>query len=168
MTDTAQIDRLKAEMVGLVLKLRNFARRFYSNHHDAEDLVQETLLKALANLDKFEEGTQLKSWVNDGHAQYILHTLQERKARGGRTRGGNLRVGNDRCAAGMADKDPGACGRIRTSFSRSATSLDGRCAQRRNLRESCNGRRMCNRHNQKQDQPRARADGCGNRFKTCP
>lgn len=30
---------------------------------DADDLVQETLTKALANLDKYRPGTRLKSWL---------------------------------------------------------------------------------------------------------
>jgi RNA polymerase sigma factor (sigma-70 family) len=30
---------------------------------DADDLVQETLTKGLANLDKFEPGTRMKSWL---------------------------------------------------------------------------------------------------------
>jgi RNA polymerase sigma-70 factor (ECF subfamily) len=43
--------------------LRAFARTFYRNPNDADDLVQDTLAKALANLDKFAPGTRLKSWL---------------------------------------------------------------------------------------------------------
>jgi len=54
---------LEKEIVELIPALRSFARRFYSQNTDAEDLVQETLLKALSNLEKFEEGTKLLSWL---------------------------------------------------------------------------------------------------------
>nr|WP_245414478.1 sigma-70 family RNA polymerase sigma factor [Mycoplana dimorpha] len=43
--------------------LRNFARRLCRTSSSADDLVQETLVKAIANLDKFQEGTRLKSWL---------------------------------------------------------------------------------------------------------
>lgn len=54
---------LNGQIIDLIPALRNFARRFHPNAHDAEDLVQETLLKSLANLDKFEPGINLKSWM---------------------------------------------------------------------------------------------------------
>lgn len=47
----------------LIPALRAFARTFCRAPDDADDLVQETLLKGLANLDKFEPGTRLKSWL---------------------------------------------------------------------------------------------------------
>ena len=41
-----------------------FARRLSAAHvSHAEDLVQETLLKALLNKDKFKAGTNLKAWL---------------------------------------------------------------------------------------------------------
>jgi RNA polymerase sigma-70 factor (ECF subfamily) len=49
--------------VRLIPALRAFARTFCRTPSDADDLVQETLMKALANLDKFEPGTKLKSWL---------------------------------------------------------------------------------------------------------
>lgn len=46
-------DDLGDELVALLPALRVFVRRFEANPVDAEDLVQETLTKALSNLDKF-------------------------------------------------------------------------------------------------------------------
>ncbi|MFN7025878.1 MAG: sigma-70 family RNA polymerase sigma factor [Pseudorhizobium sp.] len=57
------LDQLQVDVIELVPALRSFARRFYSNPHDVDDLVQETLLRALGNLDKFRPGTSLKSWM---------------------------------------------------------------------------------------------------------
>ncbi len=56
-------DPARADIVKLIPALRAFARTFCRNTTDADDLVQETLMKALANLDKFERGTRLKSWL---------------------------------------------------------------------------------------------------------
>jgi RNA polymerase sigma factor (sigma-70 family) len=50
-------------VVDLIPALRAFARTFCRVPDDADDLVQETLAKGLANLDKFERGTRLKSWL---------------------------------------------------------------------------------------------------------
>ncbi len=54
---------LQDEIVELIPALRAFARSFHRNANDADDLVQETLTKALANLDQFDRGTRLKSWL---------------------------------------------------------------------------------------------------------
>jgi RNA polymerase sigma-70 factor (ECF subfamily) len=51
------------DMVELIPALRAFARSLCRNTEDADDLVQETLTKAIANVDKFEAGTRLKSWL---------------------------------------------------------------------------------------------------------
>ncbi|MBZ9701795.1 MULTISPECIES: sigma-70 family RNA polymerase sigma factor [unclassified Mesorhizobium] len=50
-------------IIDLIPALRAFARTFCHVPDDADDLVQETLTKALANLEKFEPGTRLKSWL---------------------------------------------------------------------------------------------------------
>jgi RNA polymerase sigma-70 factor (ECF subfamily) len=50
-------------IVDLIPALRAFARTFCRVQDDADDLVQETLTKGLANLDKFEPGTRMKSWL---------------------------------------------------------------------------------------------------------
>ena len=50
-------------IVDLIPALRAFARTFCRNPDDADDLVQETLTKGLANIHKFEPGTRMKSWL---------------------------------------------------------------------------------------------------------
>lgn len=50
-------------VIALLPALRAFARRFCRAETDQEDLVQETVAKALANADKFKAGTNLKSWL---------------------------------------------------------------------------------------------------------
>lgn len=46
-----------------VPSLRAFARSLTRNAASADDLVQETLVKAIANSAKFEEGTNLRAWL---------------------------------------------------------------------------------------------------------
>ena len=63
MADTSSSTDLHNEIVELIPALRAFARSFHRNANDADDLVQETLAKALANLNQFDQGTRLKSWL---------------------------------------------------------------------------------------------------------
>jgi RNA polymerase sigma factor (sigma-70 family) len=43
--------------------LRNYALQLTQSHDDANDLVQETFLKAMTYKSKFKEGTNLKGWL---------------------------------------------------------------------------------------------------------
>jgi len=54
---------LKQALVELTPKLRAFALSLSGNADRANDLVQETLLKAWHNIDHFEEGTNLRAWL---------------------------------------------------------------------------------------------------------
>lgn len=58
-----QSSSAKGEIVALIPALRAFARTFYRNVDDADDLVQETLMKALGNTHQFQMGTSMKSWL---------------------------------------------------------------------------------------------------------
>lgn len=57
----------KAEFNAQVLKqagsLRTYALHFTHDRDDADDLVQDTLLKAITYYTKFREGTNLKGWL---------------------------------------------------------------------------------------------------------
>ncbi len=48
---------------GLRGSLRPFAMRLTRDIEDANDLLQETVLKAFSNRDKYTEGTNLKAWL---------------------------------------------------------------------------------------------------------
>ncbi len=54
---------LKEQVADLIPALRAFARTFTANPTDGDDLVQETLVRALRSLDSFQPGTSLKSWL---------------------------------------------------------------------------------------------------------
>ena len=53
----------KAELIELLPSLRAFARSLTHNPAQADDLVQDTLVKALANVERFEPGTNLRAWL---------------------------------------------------------------------------------------------------------
>ena len=53
----------KRELTGVVPHLRAFARGLCGRPDMADDLVQETLLKAWAAQDRFEPGTNMRAWT---------------------------------------------------------------------------------------------------------
>lgn len=55
--------RFEREVVPLRDLLYRHAFRMSHNHADAEDLVQETVLRAYAHFDSFRSGTKLNAWL---------------------------------------------------------------------------------------------------------
>ena len=53
----------KTDLLALVPFLRAFARSLTGNYEAADDLVQETMVKAWQSRDTFEMGTNLKAWL---------------------------------------------------------------------------------------------------------
>ncbi len=54
---------VKADLVAAIPSLRAFAVSLSGNQDRADDLVQETLVKAWSNLSSFTEGTKLGAWL---------------------------------------------------------------------------------------------------------
>jgi RNA polymerase sigma-70 factor, ECF subfamily len=52
-----------ADIVHKLPQLRRFARRLGGDRSIADDLVQETVLRALAHADQFRPGTNLMAWL---------------------------------------------------------------------------------------------------------
>jgi RNA polymerase sigma-70 factor, ECF subfamily len=55
--------QIKADLIAVIPNLRAFAVSLCGNPDRADDLVQETLVKAWGNLDSFVEGTNLPAWL---------------------------------------------------------------------------------------------------------
>ena len=55
---------LQADLLGSVPHLRAFAVSLTADREKAEDLVQETLLRALTHMDRFQRGTNLQAWLS--------------------------------------------------------------------------------------------------------
>lgn len=51
------------QLTGLYDNLHYFAQTLTRNREEAEDLVHDTVLKALTNRDKFQDDTNLKAWT---------------------------------------------------------------------------------------------------------
>ena len=66
-TSSAQVDQPLAGFEELAMplfdSLYNFARWLVHNQNDAEDLVQETYLKALRGFGSFQPGTNFRAWM---------------------------------------------------------------------------------------------------------
>lgn len=56
-------DDPRAQMIALLPRLRSFARGLTGQHALADDMVQITVEKALRNLDRFDPGTRMDSWL---------------------------------------------------------------------------------------------------------
>jgi RNA polymerase sigma-70 factor (ECF subfamily) len=67
MLDFRQNDRTKVEFEELALQhlepMYSAALRLTKNERDAEDLVQDTFMRAYRFFDKFERGTNMKAWL---------------------------------------------------------------------------------------------------------
>ncbi len=59
----ADRSRFEDDVMGLIPQLYGTALRLARNRPDAEDLVQETLLKAYRGYHTFQEGTNLRAWL---------------------------------------------------------------------------------------------------------
>jgi RNA polymerase sigma-70 factor (ECF subfamily) len=56
-------DAVTSIMVGQIPYLRRYARALTQNVSDADDLVQNCLVRAIAKMDRFEAGTNLRAWL---------------------------------------------------------------------------------------------------------
>ena len=56
-------ETFRTQLVALLPNLRAFAMSLLGNRDRADDLTQETILKAWLHMDSFEEGTNLQAWL---------------------------------------------------------------------------------------------------------
>jgi RNA polymerase sigma-70 factor (ECF subfamily) len=78
MADQAQFAELTMEYMG---SLYSAALRMTRNPADAEDLVQETYLKAYRAFGSFREGTNLKAWLYRILTNTFINSYRARKRR---------------------------------------------------------------------------------------
>jgi RNA polymerase sigma-70 factor, ECF subfamily len=57
------VGTIHGEMLAVIPQLRAFAVSLCRNRDQADDLVQETLLRACGNITKFEPGTNMGAWL---------------------------------------------------------------------------------------------------------
>jgi RNA polymerase sigma-70 factor (ECF subfamily) len=78
MADQARFAELAMEHMG---SLYSAALRMTRNPADAEDLVQETYLKAYRSFGTFQEGTNLKAWLYKILTNTFINSYRARKRR---------------------------------------------------------------------------------------
>jgi RNA polymerase sigma-70 factor (ECF subfamily) len=62
-TDTALTARFQRDAIPLMDQLLGGALGMTHDRHDAEDLVQDTMLRAYAGFRSFRDGSNLKAWL---------------------------------------------------------------------------------------------------------
>jgi RNA polymerase sigma-70 factor (ECF subfamily) len=106
------------------IALFHLAYRLTSNEQDAEDVVQETFLRAFRNLKRYESRALFSTWLHRIAANYAMDLLRNRKHLADRVGGA--------CEAdwleSVASADPGAeqiaySGQIRESIDRAMKQL---------------------------------------------
>jgi RNA polymerase sigma-70 factor, ECF subfamily len=70
------------EILNTIPSLSTRARCLCRNQADAQDLVQETLTRALSHVDQFEMGTNLRAWLH----QILFHSFVSGRRRSHRER----------------------------------------------------------------------------------
>jgi len=98
---TEEGTKLGRDALAYIDALYNLARYLTGNETDAEDLVQETYLRALRAADQFTSGTNLKAWL----FRILRNTFvdQYRRQRSNPTHGGLDTV--DPIAQGVGQED---------------------------------------------------------------
>ncbi|MFE1598541.1 sigma-70 family RNA polymerase sigma factor [Methylobacterium sp. ID0610] len=78
-------DRFREELLAAASSLRRFALTLTANPSRADDLVQDTLLKAWQSRDRFEDGTNLSAWLFTimRNAFYSEHRKRSREVEDG-------------------------------------------------------------------------------------
>ena len=81
MADTDVHKRFTEEAMPLLDQLYGGALRMTRNPQDAEDLVQETYLKAFNAFDSFKPGTNLKAWLYRIMTNAYINTYRKKQRR---------------------------------------------------------------------------------------
>ncbi|RTL61998.1 MAG: sigma-70 family RNA polymerase sigma factor [Hyphomicrobiales bacterium] len=82
----AKADQLKSEnqnirtdLIAAMPSLRRYAFSLCGQREKADDLVQETMLKALSNLKSFQDGTDLRAWLFTILRNSFVSDIRKRK-----------------------------------------------------------------------------------------
>lgn len=88
-------------------RLRRYARALTRDLNRADDLVQDTLVRALAKQHLWQEGTNLRAWLFT-----LMHNQHVNDVRRSNREGGNVNV-NDMASVLVANTDPTASRQLR-------------------------------------------------------
>jgi RNA polymerase sigma factor (sigma-70 family) len=77
----ASLETIRTRMTASLPRLRRFARSLAGNSADADDLVQDTVERALRNLHKWQPDTKLESWMFRIAQNLWIDRMRARKMR---------------------------------------------------------------------------------------
>ena len=86
------------------------AYRLMGNEEDAEDVVQETFLKAYSGLTRFEGSSEVATWLHRIASNCAIDALRRRRSRPGDRSGWEETPAADVLAASIADPETAAWG----------------------------------------------------------
>ncbi|NDW59937.1 sigma-70 family RNA polymerase sigma factor [Yangia sp. PrR004] len=93
MTTVADQNRNTVDVVHFIPALRAYAWSLTRERQDVDDLVQETLMKAVANIDRFQTGTNLRAWLMTIMRNSFYNNVVKRSRE---------RTGGEDCVSAMA------------------------------------------------------------------
>src|SRR6202165_2321811 len=103
MLDFKHPDRTRRDFETLSLKhldaLYSAGLRLTRNERDAEDLVQDTFLRAFRFFDKFERGTNMKAWLFKILTNTFINKYRRRVKERSIVEGAAREAGNARCVS---------------------------------------------------------------------
>lgn len=79
---TAVIEQIRELIIGLLPRLRRFARSITRDRHDADDLVQLTIERALLRYEQWQPDTRLESWMFGIMRNAWIDEVRSRRRRG--------------------------------------------------------------------------------------
>ncbi len=74
-------ENVERQIVALLPRLRRFAMSLTGNLTDADDLVQDTVERALKNIARWETGTRLDSWMYRIAQNHFIDGVRQRRRR---------------------------------------------------------------------------------------
>lgn len=75
-------DDIRTRMVGVLPRLRRFAYALTGSTEQGDDLVQETCLRAISRVERWQPGTRLDSWMYRIAQNLWLDQVRANKVRG--------------------------------------------------------------------------------------
>lgn len=76
------METVRAELIAMLPRLQRFARSLTRSRAEAEDLVQTTCVKALANAGSWTPGTRFDAWAYQIMRNHWIDSIRKSKAEG--------------------------------------------------------------------------------------
>lgn len=80
-SESTQLEQVREEAISYIDALYRTALRMTGNPADAEDLVQETYLRAFRAIDQFKPGTNLRAWLFKIQTNAFINEYRKRTRR---------------------------------------------------------------------------------------